>query len=212
MRAKRLMSTIVPLALCFPINASAQLIYEFADEDGGVRAILELSELPASHREVVSLTFVSDFGLLETGAYGGTFDGSISEVFAYPFGSGHLGIDAAIADVVEPQFYDLDAPVPNQPSPVSEATLTLGFSVSGEGLDDDDYISYSATFATGVVEMERIVGHWQLVPEPTGLEVYAFLFLGIRRRRRGPSSDDTPLPRYTPPAEVTWGKRPGRSA
>ena len=169
----RSLATRLPLAalalalLCSPAEADFVCNFE-EDGTGNVLATLELSSLPATHSEVVSLLFSLDgeaiFGVL--GLYSGTFD-TTNDAFIADGADGLAGsgagtissifdFDPAIVDAV---FLELNAS-----GNVGEDRINVNF-----GPDSD------TTFA---------FGDWTVVPEPSSALLLLIGLLGFVRRRR----------------------------
>lgn len=171
---------VICLAGLISADAKAQLFYSFVEhESDQVLATLELSALPATHREVVGLTFTpvgeTIFGFGPT--YTGTFDGSDGEPAITDDGDG--GLAAGIGSVI----FDLDAP---------DQTGDWRLDAIMDNLNDDlrDVLDKYVSTPNSAFPPVRVTGNWRRVPEPSS----AVLFVGIglmgayavrlRRRRR----------------------------
>lgn len=168
-------------------SAEAQqvLIYSFIEEGSDeVLATLQLSSLPATHNEVVGLTF-SSLGQSIFGfgpVYTGTFDGEDG----YPaiIDDGNGGLAAGNGSVI----FDLDAPAPlDGPNAGKLGQLDAIMDNLNDDLRDvlDHYSSdLGSPFQT------RVTGDWRLVPEPSSVVLLSILVLigSFAQRHRSPQA------------------------
>lgn len=147
-------------------NSEAQLQYNFEQQGTGiVLATLELSSLPATHTEVVELTFSSTgqsiFGY--PAIFPGTFE--LTFMTIVEDGIGGLG------ELEGAELWDFDAPRPST-HPMGGTSLvnlqfwsTVGFDSIDVTDDRPGFIDYDI----------GVNGDWRLVPEPSS---FAMCLLG----------------------------------
>jgi hypothetical protein len=139
-------------------NSEAQLRYNFEQEGtGAVLATLELSSLPATHTDVVGLTF-SSIGQSILG-YPAVFPGTFEHTFMAIVEDGIGGL----GEMEGAELWDFNAPRPST-HPTGGASLvnlqfwsTVGFDSIDVTDDRPGFIDYDIS----------VNGDWRLVPEPS---------------------------------------------
>ena len=172
--------TVGLLTFCCAARADS-LVYDFEQE--GTRTVLaqlELLTLPATHEEVIGLTFTptgQEFFGYDFAMYPGTFD-----INCFPFiDDGMGGLTGEEYCFTDPPYIQSSDPPQSSLAPLTKSFLITAFDVDTLDLwlaDDDD----TNFFVTAT-------GDWRIVPEPTGL--FAVLWgvlvvprLAARRRQK----------------------------
>jgi hypothetical protein len=172
----RSLATRLPLAalalalLCSP--AEADFVYNFEEDfTGNVLATLELSSLPATHSEVVSLEFSMDgeaiFGVL--GLYSGTFD-TTDDAFIADGADGLAGSGPGTFSSI----FDLDPAIVD----------AVFFELNASGIVGEDRIN--ANFGPDSAPIFAL-GDWRTtaaVPEPTSTALIVMGLGGVLLKRR----------------------------
>jgi hypothetical protein len=155
--------TLLPAVILAPLLAflcnrtEASLFYDYEEDGTGtVLATLELASLPATHTEVLGLTFTpagqAIFGFGET--YLGTFDTTVGDTPAQMIADGIGGLRSTTVGAVS-SFNDLDPP--------SSLVITPEhFSVYATDVSGHDGI-----VLFGFPESPVSTGDWRAVPEPS---------------------------------------------
>lgn len=155
--------TLLPAVILAPLLAflcnrtAASLLYNYEEDGTGtVLATLELASLPATHTEVLGLTFTpagqAMFGFGET--YLGTFDTTGGDTPAQMIADGIGGLASTTVDAVS--FFS------DQDPPSSLVTTPELFSVYATDVSGHDGI-----VLFGVPESPVSTGDWRAVPEPS---------------------------------------------
>jgi hypothetical protein len=163
----RMMMACIALTV-MSASSEAGLFYDFVEDGtGNVLATLELSSLPATHTEVVGLTFTpageAIFGLGPT--YTGIFDNSFPTGGSLvDDGSGGLKGEPNLVDIV-----DFDPPE-SDPNPLTPPLSQLVIRVpSDSNLNQLDAIMDNLNDDLREVQA---VGQFHFVPEPTSFALF----------------------------------------
>lgn len=159
--------------LCANTQAASQF-YDFVETDTGtVLATIELASLPATHNEVVSLTFPID----DPGNFI-DLPSPYPGVFTHTTGS---FVDDGINGLTGGSISDRDPPRIPAFDGTLTGHLTLGASEGGGVLHFDVDVARPG----GAVDLYDYPGLWTLVPEPTSLTLLVSagcLALALRQR------------------------------
>lgn len=180
MRHSIIVLTIVPaLALAFLCNRTeATLFYNFEEVGTGtVLATLELASLPATHTEVLGLTFTpagqAFFGFGET--YQGSFDTSVGDSPAAMVDDGFGGLRST-------RVGDVSFLTDNDPPSSATAGVLSSFALSASSTPGRDSM-------IGHIEFFRR-GDWRAIPEASSLVLAVssvLIGVGVGSLRKGAS-------------------------
>lgn len=170
------------LVCCFVVvmsyDASAQLLYDFLEDGTGtLLATLELSSLPATHEEVVALTFTPQGEVIL--GFGPTYDGGFDVTSGSFVADGAGGLTGSVDGS---SIFDF---TPEQSILLPNGTFLFRLDANPPGSPLDFMTAFPEI---GIGNPIGASGNWRLVPEPslTGLCLIAVLF-GVpttRRRKR----------------------------